>query len=320
MLHSQLLQYRFVSGMLALLLFTCPHTAFSSAAPVDPVVQAAPIARVNGVPIFSESIEAGMENRIAQYRKMGSRLPEDQLRLQLQRKELEGLIDRELLVQAGAALKPNDIEQRLAKRVTPHAAGDTAPAANRENLQKEILQEILLEKHGVLDLKVSEQEMLLFYEKNIKSFKESRSVQAKHILIRLPKGATDTQVMEANQKAKRVLADLKQGKDFGAAARELSDCSSKENGGDLGTIKENFMPKEFDAVAFKLKPGEMSDIVKTRYGMHIIKVEKVIPEKVAGFQEVKEYIAGYLKKDLQRKKVGELVQQLRKTAKIEILL
>ena len=80
------------------------------------------------------------------------------------------------------------------------------------------------------------------------------------------------------------------------------------------------MPKEFDALAFSLKPGETSDIVKTRYGFHIIKVEEVQSEKVNDFANVKEYIANYLQKEYQRKKVDEFIQELKKNAKIEILL
>lgn len=321
MLIPPSLLYRVVNQVLALLVIAFISITWNAvvafAAPDTPT---APIARVNGIPIHGDAIAAAVEGRIAQYRQMGSQVPEDQLRRQFQLKELDGLIDRELLAQAGAALEPDDLDQRLAKRLTPHAAGDTVPADKIENLRKQILQEILLEKHGLLDLTVSEQELLRFYEQNSKSFIESRSVHAEHILVRLPKNATDEQIREVRQKAERILSELKQGKDFAAAAREYSDCSSKENGGDLGVIKESFMPREFDAVAFKLKPGNISDIVKTRHGLHIIKIKNPTPEKQLSFPEVKEHIAGYVKKNLQKQKINGLVQQLRKTAKIEIFI
>ena len=321
MLTSPSLLYRIVTRALALLVITSISiTCNAVVAFAAPDTQTAPIARVNGIPIHGDAIAAAVEGRIAQYRQMGSQVPEDQLRHQFQLKELDALIDRELLAQAGAALEPDDLDQRLAKRLAPHAAGDTVPTDKIENLRKQILQEVLLEKYGLLDLTVSEQELLRFYEKNSKSFIESRSVHAEHILVRLPKNATDEQIREVRQKAERILSELKQGKEFAAAAREYSDCSSKENGGDLGVIKESFMPREFDAVAFKLKPGSISDIVKTRHGLHIIKIKNPTSEKQLSFPEVKGHIAGYVKKNLQKQKINGLVQQLRKTAKIEIFI
>nr|WP_246545725.1 peptidylprolyl isomerase [Pelotalea chapellei] len=250
---------------------------------------------------------------------MGSKLSPDQLRKQFLLKEVDGVIGKELLAQAGDSLKPKDIEARLEKRLAIHSSNEI-DSKTKENLRKQTLQEVFLEHKGLLDLKVDEQELLSFYEKNRKSFIESKSVKAQHILIRLPQKPTAAQTLEARQKAETALSELKKGKDFAEVARQFSDSPNKENGGDLGVIKENYISKEFDAIAFTLKPGETSGIVNCKDGLHIIRVGEQFPEKQMSFPEVKQFIAGYLQKDYQQRKINDLVQELKKNAAIEILI
>ena len=90
-------------------------------------------------------------------------------------------------------------------------------------------------------------------------FGKKEKVQCSHILV---KEESDAQTL---------LADLKGGADFAAKAKALSQCPSGQNGGDLGAFSRGAMVKEFDAVAFDLAVGEMSGIVKTKFGYHILK-------------------------------------------------
>lgn len=286
------------------------------------------VARINGVPINDAELPPAAESRNKQYRQFGSKVTDDELRRRFQLKELDALIARELLAQAGAALKPQNIEVKLAKRLSSSPGGTDAKAtltkeqleARTDKLRKDILMESYLEQKGLLNTKVDEQTMRRFYDENRQSFLESKSIKARHILIRSLKSPTAEQEQEAQDKAGKVLADLKQGKDFATLAIQSSDCSSKDDGGNLGFIKQGFMPKEFDTIAFTLKQGETSGIVKTRHGLHIIRIEESRPEAIREFKEVKEYIANYLQKEYQRRKVDELVQELKKSAKIEVLI
>lgn len=286
------------------------------------------VARVNGVLIRSSELSPVPEGRIKQYRQFRPKVTDDESRRRFQLKELDALIAQELLAQAGAALNPLNIEEMLAKRLdsSPDKTEKKTPLAKEqrearvEKFRKDILRDSYLEHKGLLNPTVDEQTLRRFYDENRQSFQESKSVKAAHILIRLPKAPTADQEREAQDRAVKILADLKQGKDFAILAIQSSDCSSKDDGGNLGFIKQGFMPKEFDAVAFKLKPGETSGVVKTRHGLHIIRIEESRPETIREFKEVKEYIAGYLQKEYQRRKVDELVQELRKLAKIEVLI
>jgi len=315
--------------MLTQLFFAAVMVAYASiGSAADAPVAAQVVARVNGVPIYNSDLAPSMEKRIAQYRQLGSKENADELRRRFQLKELDGLIARELLVQAGASLNSKDIEQRIEKRLAGLSAGKDGQKSRSEEqlatikakLRRDILVEDYLESRGLLNPKIDDQELRRFYDKNRQSFHEPQTVKASHILIMIPKNATPEQEKEAWNKAEKILAELKQGGDFAQLAKQNSDCSSKANGGDLGFIKPGFMPKEFDAAAFKLKPEEISGIVKTGYGLHIIRVSEVRPEGVRSFDEVKKFIAGYMRTDYQREKVEELVRELRKPARIEVLI
>lgn len=311
----------------ALLTFTFSPPAAAETA--ETAATASIAARVNGVPIYESELAPVTEKRIRQYRQLGSQSSDSELVRSFKLKDLDALIAQELLVQAGAAAsKPQEIEDMLAARLTESRAKSHGSAqltkeqqeALTAGLRKDILKNAYLEQKGLLNPVIDEKTLRAFYDNNPQSFKQALSIKASHILIRLPKNPSPEQEHEARDKAEKILADLKQGKEFGLLAIQHSDCNSRENSGDLGFIRQNYMPREFDAVAFKLKPGETSGIVKTKHGLHIIRVDEIKPESVRNYEEVKDFIAGYLKGDYKRQKVDELVQELKKTAKIELLL
>lgn len=279
------------------------------------------IAKVNGTSIYITDLPPISEKRIAQYRQLGAKTQTDALIKRFQRSDLDRLIEMELLAQAGVTLDKELIEKRLEQRL---GAADKKNGLSdntiKENLRKEVQRELYLEQKGVLNALPDEKELQHFYDNNRKSFTEPRSAKARHILVQVPIGAPDKVVLEYKEKTQNILNDLKAGKDFAAMAQQVSDCSSKAAGGDLGFLKPGYMPKEFDHAAFTMKPSEISGIVKTKYGFHIIKVEEVRPERVLKFSEVKNYIAGYLRKELQQQRIGELLTELKKTAKIEIMI
>lgn len=289
------------------------------------------VAVINGKPIYSSELTVATDNRIKQLHRPVTKANENESNRHIQHEALEALIDQELLAQAGAALNLKDTEAKIAKRMIlpPGISSDNAsPAkeqkeqieARKDNIRKDILRESYLEQKGLLNPEVDEQTLRRFYEQNRQRFSVSKTVRARHILIRLPKAPTAEQEQEARNKADKILVEVKQGKDFELLAIQNSDCTSNENGGDLGFIKQGYMPHEFDAVAFSLKPSEISNVVKTRYGFHIIRIEDSKPESIMDFDKVKNYIAGYLKKDYRQSKIDELVDELKKSAKIEVLL
>lgn len=147
---------------------------------------------------------------------------------------------------------------------------------------------------------VSDAEVKQYYDDNKETlFKVPEQLQVSHILIKfnVPEGQELTEQLkkEANDKIKAVQEKLKSGQDFAALAKSYSeDTASKENGGDIGLISAGQTIKEFEDAAFALKVGEVSDIVETTYGYHLIKVTDHKDEYIKDFSEVTDTIKSYL--------------------------
>ncbi|MBR0458129.1 MAG: peptidyl-prolyl cis-trans isomerase [Victivallales bacterium] len=155
-----------------------------------------------------------------------------------------------------------------------------------------------------------------FYKENAKFFTKLR---AAHILAKFDdteNGKKPTDEIKAKAKATLDVVQqlLKEGKDFAALAKEHSDCPSKEQGGDLGEFSEGEMIPEFEEALKKLKPGELSEPVETQFGYHIIKAGETTSKQ---FEEVKEEIEGFLKKQNEQKVLMELTQKLMADAKVK---
>jgi peptidyl-prolyl cis-trans isomerase C len=125
---------------------------------------------------------------------------------------------------------------------------------------------------------------------------------------------------EARKKIESVQEKLKAGGDFAALAKELSDCPSKEKGGDLGYFGKGQMVKPFEDAALALKPGETSGIVETQFGYHIIKLVEIKTEGIMPYTEVKDQLTQYLKQEKVKAGLDSYLAGLEKMSKIEKLI
>ena len=123
---------------------------------------------------------------------------------------------------------------------------------------------------------------------------------------------------EAKKKAESLLKNIKDGEDFESIAKDYSDCPSAAKGGDLGQFSKGQMVPEFEKAAFELKENEVSDLVKTQFGYHIIKGEGITGERKLEYNEAKPYIEKILFQQEGQKIMVKLLTQLRKEAKVEI--
>ncbi|WP_300531148.1 peptidylprolyl isomerase [Peptacetobacter sp.] len=164
--------------------------------------------------------------------------------------------------------------------------------------------------------KVSDSEMKKYYDEHIDEYKKDE-VEASHILIKTTddqnKPLPEAEQKKAKEKAEKVLKEVKAGGDFAELAKKYSqDPGSAEQGGSLGTFGKGMMVKEFEDAAFGMEPGQVSNLVKTDFGYHIIKVTDRIKETTS-FDEAKEGI----KEEILKNKYGEKIAELQKKAKIE---
>ena len=147
---------------------------------------------------------------------------------------------------------------------------------------------------------VSDDDVQEYYESNPEKFKTSRTVEARHILFKVDANAEAEAVEEARASAEDVFQMAKDGQDFAELAKNYSQGPTKDNGGYLGAFTRETMVKPFADKAFSMKAGEISEPVRTQFGWHIIKVEKINPEKVTSLSEAKSDIQKTLKADISK--------------------
>ena len=168
---------------------------------------------------------------------------------------------------------------------------------------------------------VSEEEIKTYYETNIDDFNVQNQVKARHILISVPTDADPEKIEQARKKAEEILAKAKKGEDFAGLAKQYSEGPTAKKGGDLGYFPRGRMIKEFEDAAFSLKPGELSPVVRTQFGFHIIKVEDVKEERVRSLDEVRTSIESTLRdqkaRDLAERSVEEALYALYKGGEME---
>lgn len=288
------------------------------------------VATVNGSKISEKDLRSAIE-AIRRGSPGSYQSPRDDPKLR--KLALNQLIAYELLYQDAITLGIKDID----KRANDMLADAERQAGSKEEFKKQLAQEKMtieqarrnmkknlliqayVEKRIVPRIKVTEKEIQAYYQGNKDRFKHDELVGARHILIAIPKDATEQQKATAQEKISLLRQDLIGGKDFANLARIYSDCPSKDRGGDLGYFSQGTMVPEFEKVAFSLKEGEISEVVQTAHGYHLI---QVYGRKPAGTLPLGE-VTDQLEKELRGKKTGEAVnarvQSLAKKAKIEIL-
>jgi peptidyl-prolyl cis-trans isomerase D len=163
-------------------------------------------------------------------------------------------------------------------------------------------------------VKVTEQEVRDYYDDHLANFKEKDQVKARHILFKLEEDADEAEEKKVREKASEVLARLRKGEDFAELAKKYSEGPSRDVGGDLGYFPRGRMVKPFEDAAFNLKKGEISDLVRTPFGYHIILAEDVKKSRTKDLEEVRKEITatvrGVLSMDLAYEKALSLTDQM----------
>ncbi|MCM8759275.1 MAG: peptidylprolyl isomerase [Candidatus Omnitrophica bacterium] len=149
---------------------------------------------------------------------------------------------------------------------------------------------------------VTETEIKYEYEKNPQQYQTPERRKLRHILV------------QTEEKAKEILEQLKNGASFEELASQHNTDATKQRGGDLGWGQRGIYVKEFENVAFSLKKDEISDIVKTQFGYHIIRVDEISPAQQRSLNEVSQEI----KRKLEQNKIATFEEQLKKKYKVQV--
>ena len=302
-------------------------------APAKPVPAQLPevVARVNGEAIAKTEFEKAIRNVEG---RAGQPVPADQ-RDRVYRGVLDQLIAYRLLMQETKSRKIDVPEAEVDARFeqirkqfpSEEVFKQTLAQQNvtveqlREDAKSDMRVAKMLETEVNTSVAVQPQEVDTFYKQNPDKFKQGERVRASHILIRTAENADAKTKQDARAKATDVLKQVKGGKDFGELAKNYSqDPGSAVNGGDLGYFMQGQMVGPFEQAAFALKPGEISEVVETPFGYHIIKVADKQAARTVPLDEVKPQIEQFLQNQQRQQKTDAFVNSLKAKGKVEILI
>jgi len=242
------------------------------------------LAEVNGSTITTGDFARELKN-LPEYLKAMADTPQG-------RKEmLDTMVIRELILQKASKDgidKGPEIEEKL------------------RELKKRLIVESFLKKKVETDAQVSDADLKKFYDQNIEKFKTGEQIRASHILVKTEKEAKDVQ------------AQLKAGAKFEELAKKFSVDSSSAKGGDLGWFGKGAMVPVFEKAALALKEGQISDVVKSDFGYHIIKLTGKRAAGTRPFDEVKDQIKAAIMPGKQQEVFQKIKDELKKSAKITL--
>ena len=251
--------------------------ASAAAAQTPPPASDPVVAKVDGVEIHASDLALAEEE-------IGASLPQDASPDARRNYLVTHLIDMVLLSRAAeeqGLSSSDDFKRRFAA------------------MRQKLLAGLMLRQIAQKD--VSEQAMHKVYDDAVKQMGDEQEVRARHILV------------ETEDQAKAIQADLKKGADFAELAKQKSKDPAAADGGDLGYFTKDQMVPEFADVAFKMYPGQLSNPVKTQFGWHVIKVEDKRIKQPPEFEKVKDQIEAYWA----RKAQSDFITKLRQSAKVE---
>jgi len=292
----------------------------------------APVARVNGVDIAKAELERA-KKIILSRNQMGHASMNDDMAKKVEEAALNQIVAKELLYQEGKKLKIADLDKKVQEKVAEHKARFPSQADYEKALKEMDMTEKevetftkedmvignLIETKIVAGTKVTDEEAKKFYDDNKDKFRREESVRASHILVGVDQSASSEERKKAREKAESLLKQLKGGADFAELAQKESSCPSSSQGGDLGFFGKGQMVPEFEKASFALKPGEVSDVVETQFGYHIIKLAEKKDAETVPFEEAKGRITQFLTQQKVQKGIGDYVEELKKKGKVEIL-
>ncbi len=293
-------------------------------------VPAEAAAIVNGVMIPTKIYNGQVQAILQQYASKGVTL-QDAQQVELKNKVLENLIDQELLYQdaqsKGITVGDDTVNAQF-ETVKSQFPDDAtykkaleAQNITEEEIKADIGKTLLVENYinskYKSSVKIDDAAVLKFYQDNSQYFTQPEQVRASHILIKVDPNAEDSVKKEAMDRIKAIKVRLNNGEEFSDLARELSEGPSNTNGGDLGAFGHGQMVKPFEDAAFSMNVGDVSDVVETQFGYHLIKLTAKNPASTIPLDDARTKIVDHLTQLKMAELVNAYIATLKPDAKIE---
>lgn len=289
--------------------------------PANPVVLT-----VNGEEVRAAEVSLVMQSVASRARQSGAQLTEEQL-IEAGTRQV---VETKLLAQEARRRDIAEGSERIAAtmgRIEEQAGGRAALEAAlaqggmtydqfRVGVAENDLVTQLITNQIRPTVQVTDQEVADFYTGHPEAFQSPEKVHARHILITASPSASDEEKAAARAKAEAARERVVKGEDFAAVAKEVSQCPSASSGGDLGFFVAADMVKPFADAAFGLKDGELSPVVETQFGYHVITSEGRQPASSKTLDEVKDQVRAMLERQKLSDAIGALLGKLHAEAKI----
>ncbi len=315
-----------------------PAETVTAEAPTMEPAPDAMVVTINGQTITEQQVSQGIDAQIQRAGGQLSSLPAafiDQFKKQVRQQVINNLVAETLLDQQieKAKITVTDeqvesmIEEQGAKRNPPITFAQYKQTVEAQGgnfadilatLKTHMARQEYFESQWGDGVDVNDAEVKAYYDENPDKFEVPEQIQASHILIKPAEDANDPNAAKAAAKAEaeELLTEIKGGADFAELAKAHSDCPSAPKGGDLGFFRHGQMVPAFDKAAFALEPGQISDVVETQFGYHIIKVTDKKPASKTSFEDAEAQIRTNLSNQKKGKFAQELIDSLKADATI----
>ena len=291
------------------------------------------IASVNDVVITRGDVNRKIEETIAQFKMRNPGITQeqiDQMQPVLWKESVQNLINQQILLQEAARegiIPDKQAEEEQFNQATqyfssPQELRDRLASMGiteeefRKGIRENIMMDMLFEKKVVTDQQVSDEDIETFYRENPDEFRKPEEIRASHILIAVQPTATPAEKEEKRQKLIQIQKEITGGADFAEMAKMHSEGPSNSKGGDLGYFGRGKMVPPFEEAVFNLKVDEMSDIVETRFGYHLIKKTGYAEARIVPLEEVRKNIITFLKNKKRDEAIMNYISSARNAATI----
>jgi peptidyl-prolyl cis-trans isomerase C len=287
------------------------------------------LARVNGQPVLKSDFD-----RIVRNMEVGAGRPvPPERRDEIFRNLLDQLITYTVMTQEASAknvtVTDAEIDDRIRQMRGNSSDAEFKKALDARKMSHEQLRtdarvqltiEKLMESQVASTATATDADARDFYAKNPDKFKQGETVRASHILLKVEAKAPEAARKQARTRIEALLKRARSGEDFAALAKQHSNDGSAAQGGDLGYFDRGTMVPPFTQAAFSLKPGEISDVVTTDFGYHIIKLIDRKAATTVPYEQVSAQIIEFLSRQKKQERAAQVVDEARKRAKIEVLV
>ena len=305
---------------------SCTTTAVEQQPASEPQI----VATVNGQIIKKGEYKQELDTTYRRFHEAGQMIDGSMFE-QLKKEVLESLINlilmddysKELSLEVADA----EVEKHYQKAVSNYASKSAYREALKEaeltesdlrtRIRRTLSAQKVVKEHVYPKIIVTDEEVKTYYEENAFEFEHDVQVHAAHILIKVPPFADKDFRQKAKERILAIKKKIDAGEDFAKLAETHSEGPSKVNGGDIGYFGAAQMAPSFETAAFSLKPGEVSDVVTTQFGFHLIKVYDHKPAGMVPFSEAAPMLKQRFFKERLDRQLQKLVENLKAAATIE---